>query len=76
MVDDKQKLTAEQEHRKELLLDALADFLHDTTEENFDEAKLDAILAELQEIDPMPPITDTEESLAKFHEMHKKLFKE
>ena len=73
---NERKLTPEQESRKEKLLDQLIDFLNEVDEFNYDEAKHDEILAKLNEIDPMPPITNKEESYAKFIEKYKHLFEE
>lgn len=73
---EKRKLTPEQESRKEKLLDELIDFLNEVDEFNYDEAKHDEILAKLNEIDPMPPITNKEESFSKFIEKYKHLFEE
>ena len=55
------------ELEKERLLDELADFMDsDNPEDNLDSEKLNALLDRLDEIDPIPNIMSTEESLAAF----------
>lgn len=64
------------EERKERLQDELADLLLQPSEEDIDSDKLDALLAELDEIDPVPEdeVLDTEESLKRFHKRYASLF--
>lgn len=64
------------EDQKERLQDQLADLLFQTSEEDIDSDKLDALLDALEEVDPMPEagVPDTEESLARFHERYASLF--
>lgn len=64
------------EGQKERLQDELADLLLQPSEEDIDSGKLDALLAALDEIDPVPEdeILDTEESLKCFHERYASLF--
>jgi len=58
----------------ERLRDELADFLFGMTEENFDGDRLEELLDALDEADPMPEISDEEETLAAFHERYAPLF--
>ena len=60
----------------ERLRDELADFLDGKTEENFDGAKLDAILAALEEAEPITDLPDGEERLAEFHQKYASVFAE
>lgn len=64
------------EERKERLQDELADLLLQPSEEDIDSGRLDALLAELDEIDPVPEdeVLDTEESLKRFHKRYGPLF--
>ena len=57
-------------HDPERLRDELADFLDTMTEETFDQARLDEILAALDEVDPITDLPDTEERLAELHRKH------
>lgn len=61
------------EEERERLRRELADFLSRAAEE-FDSDRLDALLAALDEVEPMPEIPDVEESLKRFHERHAELF--
>ena len=72
--DSKQIHSHPSEKTKEQLLDELIDYLSETDEYTYDEAKHDAILAELAQLDPAPEITDTEDSLAAFHKKYASLF--
>lgn len=67
-----QRHLSSQEEKKRLR-DELADFLSQA-EEELDSDKLDALLAALEEIDPMPEIPDARESLKRFHEQNALLF--
>lgn len=64
------------EDQKERLQDELADLLLQTSGEGPDSDQLDALLAALEEIDPMPEdgVPDTEESLTRFHQRYAPLF--
>lgn len=64
------------EDQKERLQDELADLLLQPSEEDIDSDRLDALLAALDEIDPVPEdeVLDTEESLKRFHERYASLF--
>lgn len=66
----------EKELRIEKLRDELADFLDEMTVENFDVQRLDAILNELEELDPTPPGTfkSVDESWREFRETYAHLF--
>ena len=66
----------EKEQRAEKLRDELMDFLDTMTEENFDVQSLDAILNELETLDPIPAgtVKSAEESLKEFREKHAHLF--
>lgn len=57
-------------HDPERLRDELADFLDTMTEETFDQARLDEILAALDEVEPITDLPDTEERLAELHRKH------
>lgn len=59
--------------RKERLLDELIDVLFAATEESADLQRMDEILAELDEIDPLPPHRPVEELLAEFKARHEPL---
>lgn len=61
---------------KDQLLDGLVDLLDSATNEDFDVDQLDAYLAALDEIDPLPFEIDTEASLAAFKEKHAVLMQE
>lgn len=61
------------EEEKKRLQDELAGFLSQA-EEELDSDRLDALLAALEEIDPMPEIPDAGESLKRFHEQNASLF--
>ena len=62
----------EKEKRIEELHDELVDFMDTMTEKSFDEQRLNEILSELDELDPIPLGTfkSTEESLKEFWEKY------
>lgn len=64
------------EEQKERLQDELAELLRQPSEEDAGSDRLDALLAALDEIDPVPEdgVLDTEESLKRFHERYAPLF--
>lgn len=58
------------------LTDALSDMWDEMDETNYDPAKMDAYLAELEKQEPISPDFDVDASLAAFHEKHAWLFKQ
>lgn len=66
-----------EEKTKEELLDDLADWMEELDENNYDEERLDAILAALDRVDPITEeIPSVEESLADFHQRYQQLLSE
>ena len=62
------KADASDEARENALIDELAALIEDTTPDNFDEDRLDAILGELNVIAPLDYQVDGKKSLAHFYE--------
>lgn len=52
----------------------MIDYLYETDEYSYDEVKYDAILAEIDKLNPMSENSGTEESLVVFHEKYASLF--
>lgn len=66
--DPSMQIHSHPEEKLEQLRDKLVDYLAETDEESFDCDDLDAILDELEELEPMPEFSDDRESLARFHQ--------
>lgn len=68
--DPSMQIHSHPEEKLEQLRDKLVDYLAETDEESFDCDDLDAILDELEELEPMPEFSDDRENLARFHQRH------
>lgn len=69
------KADAPDEERENALVDELAALIEDTTPDNFDEDRLDAILGELNVIAPLDYQVDGKKSLARFYEKNSDILK-
>ena len=58
------------------LTDRLSELWDSIDETTFDPAQVDALLAEMEEIEPISPEIDVEASLAYFHERHARFFEQ
>ena len=58
------------------MTDRLSELLDSIDETTFDPAQLDALLAGMEELEPISPEIDVEASLAYFHEKHARLFEQ
>lgn len=66
--DTSMQIQSHPEEKLEQLRDKLADYIAEVDEESFDCDTLDAMLDELETLDPMPEFSDDMESLARFHQ--------
>lgn len=66
--DTSMQIQSHPEEKLEQLRDKLADYIAEVDEESFDCDALDAMLDELEALDPMPEFSDDMESLARFHQ--------
>ena len=68
--DPSMQIQSHPEEKLEQLRDKLADYIAEVDEESFDCDALDAMLDELEALDPIPEFSDDMESLARFHQKH------
>lgn len=65
---DSEQIQSHLNDSEETLLDELADLLFQTTDENLDTERLNALLDQLDEAAPLPQPVSAEESLERFHQ--------